>query len=431
MTQNKILDAKIESNANQYKVDRLNAEISAFSSGDLNRYEFLKRIDLNYKPNALDKARFEFSPLGQTFNTGLDKNAQGYQEEGIIKLLKDIRDGLAGGITPRAPRVPRAPKVPRGSDDDDDDDDIPDLETEEQVAKANILNKFSNKINNFDEMVKNKLNNDAKKLNKLNSDVKKLRNYVEENNDKIINKEKELDTVKNERDILLLKLNQSNEELNRTKNELFEIKEKLNDAGDNINEKTNYTDKLKEIQENHDYQNNKVKELESELNEKNKHIVGLKNNIKNLENKNRNTIAKSNKNFEIINKAHDQEIEKLKQESKTNDDKVFDALNKFKNNIESKMSDLDEMVTSKENKLNSKLNKLNNNVKKLDNYIKENNNEKINKEIELDAANNEYNRLLLKLNQSNEELNRTRNELFKTKDIDKKLKKSMIINIIK
>ena len=205
--QNKILDAKIESNVNQYKVHRLNAEISAFSSGDLNKYEFLKRIDLNYKPNALDKARFEFSPLGQTFNTGLDKNAQGYQEEGIIKLLKGIRDGLTGGITPRAPGAPR---VPRGSDDDDDDDDdnMPDLETEEEVAKTNILNKFSNKINNFDEMVKNKLNNDAKKLNKLNNDVKKLRNYVEENNDKIINKEKELDTVKNERNILLLKRNQ-------------------------------------------------------------------------------------------------------------------------------------------------------------------------------------------------------------------------------
>ena len=50
--QNKILDDKIESNVNQYKVDKLNAEISAFSS-------FLTRKDLNYKPNALDKARFE------------------------------------------------------------------------------------------------------------------------------------------------------------------------------------------------------------------------------------------------------------------------------------------------------------------------------------------------------------------------------------
>ena len=38
--QNKILHAKIESNVDQYKLDRLNAEISAFSSGDLNKYEF-------------------------------------------------------------------------------------------------------------------------------------------------------------------------------------------------------------------------------------------------------------------------------------------------------------------------------------------------------------------------------------------------------
>ena len=121
----------------------------------------------------------------------------------------------------------------------------------------------------------------------------------------------------------MLKLNQSIEELNRAKNKLFET----NEAGDNINEKTKYIDQLKEIQEKHDYQNNKVKELESELNEKNKHIVALENNIKNLENKNRNIIAKSNK-------AHNQEIEKLKKESKTSDDKVLAVLNKFKNNIE-------------------------------------------------------------------------------------------------
>ena len=73
--QNKILDNKIESNINQYKVNRLNAEISAFSSGDLNKYEFLTRKDLKYKPNALDKARFEFSPLGKAFRRGLHKTA--------------------------------------------------------------------------------------------------------------------------------------------------------------------------------------------------------------------------------------------------------------------------------------------------------------------------------------------------------------------
>ena len=99
--QNKILNDKTESNISQYKVNRLNAEISAFSSGDLNKFEFLTRKDLKYKPNALDKAIFEFSPLGQTFSTGLDKTAQGYQEEGVMKLLKDIRDVLADGVNRR------------------------------------------------------------------------------------------------------------------------------------------------------------------------------------------------------------------------------------------------------------------------------------------------------------------------------------------
>ena len=79
----------------------MNAEISAFSSGDKNKYEFLTRKDLKYKPNALDKARFEFSPLGKTFSTGLDKTSQVYQDEGVIKLLKDIRDGLADGVIRR------------------------------------------------------------------------------------------------------------------------------------------------------------------------------------------------------------------------------------------------------------------------------------------------------------------------------------------
>ena len=110
----KILNNKIESNTNQYKLDRLNAEISPFSSGDLNKYEFLTRKDLNYKPNALDKAKFEFSPLGKAFSVGLDKTAQGYQEEGVIKLLKDIRDRLAGGVN----RRPNDNRLDDGFDDD-------------------------------------------------------------------------------------------------------------------------------------------------------------------------------------------------------------------------------------------------------------------------------------------------------------------------
>ena len=143
--QNKILDAKTESNVNQYKVDRLNAEISAFSRGDLNKYEFLTRKDLNYKPNALDKAIFEFSPLGKTFSTGLDKTAQGYQEEGTIKLLKDIRDSLA-----RPPR-PNNNEDDNGddddNDDDDDDDNRPDYNDDDNDDSA-FLNKLNTNLNN-------------------------------------------------------------------------------------------------------------------------------------------------------------------------------------------------------------------------------------------------------------------------------------------
>ena len=124
----KILDDKIESNTNQYKIDRLNAEISAFSSDDLNKYEFLTRKDLNYKPNTLDKARFEFSPLGKAFSTGLDKTAEGYQEEGVIKLLKGIRDGSAGGNKPNG-NVDDRPDRPNDRPDDDDDDDDDDYDS--------------------------------------------------------------------------------------------------------------------------------------------------------------------------------------------------------------------------------------------------------------------------------------------------------------
>ena len=136
--QNKMLDAKIESNANQDKVDRLNAEISAFSSGDLNKYEFLTRKDLKYKPNALGKARFQFSPLSKTFSTGLDKTAQGYQEEGIMKMLKDIRDTLAGNVIifARPPR-PNDNGDDHGNDNGDDNDNGNDDDNEDDNGNDN------------------------------------------------------------------------------------------------------------------------------------------------------------------------------------------------------------------------------------------------------------------------------------------------------
>ena len=85
----KILDDKIEANNAQYNLDRMNAEISAYSSGDLPKYEYLTKKDLGYKPDAFEQAKFEYSPLGKVFTDGLDKSDR---NEGLLKRLKNIED---------------------------------------------------------------------------------------------------------------------------------------------------------------------------------------------------------------------------------------------------------------------------------------------------------------------------------------------------
>ena len=72
--QNKILNDKIEANNAQYNLDRMNAEISADSSGGLSKYEYLTNKDLGYKPDAFEKVKFEYSPLGNVFTDGLNKS---------------------------------------------------------------------------------------------------------------------------------------------------------------------------------------------------------------------------------------------------------------------------------------------------------------------------------------------------------------------
>ena len=67
----------------------MNAEISAYSSGDLPKYEYLIKKDLGYKPDAFEQAKFEYLPLGKVFTDGLDKSDQ---KEGLLKRLKNIED---------------------------------------------------------------------------------------------------------------------------------------------------------------------------------------------------------------------------------------------------------------------------------------------------------------------------------------------------
>ena len=71
----------------------------------------------------------------------------------MIKLLKGIRDGSAGGIGPRG----RGEVDRSDNDDNDDNDDMANLETEEEAAEKiaktshddkvfNVLNKLKNNI---------------------------------------------------------------------------------------------------------------------------------------------------------------------------------------------------------------------------------------------------------------------------------------------
>ena len=78
----KILDNKIKANKAQYMLNRKNTEISAKSSGELDTYEYLTGEDLGYKPDALTQAKFEYSPLGKTFNFGSTKEDK---KEGFLK----------------------------------------------------------------------------------------------------------------------------------------------------------------------------------------------------------------------------------------------------------------------------------------------------------------------------------------------------------
>ena len=89
----KILNDKIEANKRQYDLDRINAEILAYSSGDLPKYEYLTKKDLGYKPDALEKKKFEYSPIGKVFTDGLAKEDKS-KKVGLFKRLKNIEDNL-------------------------------------------------------------------------------------------------------------------------------------------------------------------------------------------------------------------------------------------------------------------------------------------------------------------------------------------------
>ena len=147
----KILDDKIKASERQYDSDRMNAERSAYSSGDLPKYEYLTKKDLEYKPDAVEKVKFEYSPIGKVFTDGLSKENKS-KKVGLFKRLKNIEDNLVEaddndnkvGIF----RIIKDIKD-RGIKIDNDDEAV--REIRERIKE---LIDDEVKVNNFDEMKK-------------------------------------------------------------------------------------------------------------------------------------------------------------------------------------------------------------------------------------------------------------------------------------
>ena len=72
----------------QYDLDIKAAKRTALSSNNLDKYEFLNSENLRYKPSVMERAKFEYSPLGNDFTKGLKKK----KNEGLFKRLKNTEN---------------------------------------------------------------------------------------------------------------------------------------------------------------------------------------------------------------------------------------------------------------------------------------------------------------------------------------------------
>ena len=164
----KILDDKIKTYERQYDLDRINAEILAYSSGDLPKHEYLTKKDLGYKPDAFEQAKFEYSPLGKVFTDGLDKSDK---KVGIFQRLKNSEDNL-------------------NSNDDDNDND------NGKVGIFQIIKDIKDKgikISNDDEAIREirehiqNLKNKGVRVNNFDEISKEIRDHIQNLKDEGIN----------------------------------------------------------------------------------------------------------------------------------------------------------------------------------------------------------------------------------------------------
>ena len=175
-----ILDRMIMQNEAQYDLDRKAAKLSALSSNNLNKYEYLTGEDLGFKPSTIEQTKFEYSPLGKIFTKGLKEEDQ---KEGLFKRLKNIEDTqkkLISGNNNNNNNI---------DDDDDDDDDksiyyTPKSEFDEKnkrdLKQPNVFDYLKSLIQEAEDLMEEieEADNDIDDYNLLFIGSNKKKNYL-------------------------------------------------------------------------------------------------------------------------------------------------------------------------------------------------------------------------------------------------------------
>ena len=161
----KILNRKFNQNESQYDLDRKIAKISAFSSNNLDKYEYLTGEYLGLKPSTIEQAKFEYSPLGKIFNKGLSEEDK---KEGLFKRLENIKhknDELLNTFN----TTNKAPK------------------NKINIQSKNLIydNKHSFvKYKDTDDIKEMSLDSLYKKLNKCHGEIISLKNFASQKEEK-------------------------------------------------------------------------------------------------------------------------------------------------------------------------------------------------------------------------------------------------------
>ena len=258
----------------------MNAEISDYSNGDLPKYEYLTKKDLGYKPDGVEKVKFEYSPIGKVFTDGLSKEDKS-KKVGLFKRLKNIEDNLVeaddNGNKVGIFRIIKDIKD-RGIKIDHDDEAVREIrERIKEIIDDGV------KVNNFDEIIdhvknledqgadvqveKDQINDLINEISdKKYEEYKNIYIYIESEVDKFLEKyeDKNIFTSYKNDDKIKIDTEKITKSLKKLRNKLInfsEFSEEYNKFKDNITKLDDFKSK-KEGSSVSAKQNNKKKDMQ-------------------------------------------------------------------------------------------------------------------------------------------------------------------------